>query len=552
MEATPSKIIDFFNGFKQSVIPLFQRQYEWAERNWETLWDDTVERYEDERDVDHFLGAIVTIPARSVPVGVSKFLVIDGQQRLTTIALLMCAIRDSLPSDAKQRNRIQRHYLFNEDYEGWDQFKLLPTQPDRAGFRALALGEDAPQPSRMRDAYAYFCKKIAAKDSEGNAIDAVRLLETVEQRLMVVSINLGDSDDPYLIFESLNFKGSPLTQADLVRNYFLMRFPTTEQESVYQALWLPMEARLGEHLTEFMRVCLMQDGAEVRKGEIYRELKRRLQELDGVGVRRELQRMHDLSKSYLALVDPSKEPDPAVRRRLAIASRLEVATSHPLLLRIHDRYRRGEVSAEELDKFIAVIESYAIRRFFCDVPTNQLKKIYLGLAKTYVDESPAAWLADKLAPGLYGRRWPRDDEFRTAWRQFPLYLRRERCRLVLELLELDHGHKEQADLENASIEHVLPQTLSDWWRDHLGDDREVHSAVLHTVGNLTLTCYNAELSNDTLAEKQETLAQSHFSLNAHFAGLSAWRRAEIEGRAELLFARALRLWPGPVGPAAQE
>ena len=232
MEASPTKVIQFFNGFKQSVIPLFQRRYEWEKKHWATLWNDTLERYEAEKEVDHFLGAIVTSPAKSVPVGVSKFLVIDGQQRLTTLAILLCALRDSLPPEAKERNRIQKHYLLNEDYGDWDHLKLLPTQTDRDAFKALVLDASETPVSRMRDAYEFFRKCVAGKDSDGNAIDACRLLNTIEHRLMVVSINLGDADDPYLIFESLNFKGSPLTQADLVRNYFLMKLPVGTQQRV--------------------------------------------------------------------------------------------------------------------------------------------------------------------------------------------------------------------------------------------------------------------------------------------------------------------------------
>ena len=141
MEAFPSQIIQFFNGFKQSVIPLFQRPYEWRVPNWQTFWEDALERYELSTDASHFMGAIVTMPARSVPVGVAKHLIIDGQQRLTTLALLLCAIRDELPSDAKvARTRIQNHYLTNDGYEGWDYLKFLPTQDDRDGFKALISG----------------------------------------------------------------------------------------------------------------------------------------------------------------------------------------------------------------------------------------------------------------------------------------------------------------------------------------------------------------------------------------------------------------------------
>jgi uncharacterized protein with ParB-like and HNH nuclease domain len=195
------------------------------------------------------------MPAKSVPVGVSKFLLIDGQQRLTTIAVLMCAIRDALDSTQQVvRRRIQNFYLTNEGYEGIDFFKLMPTQGDRDLYAPLIQGEDQNLPeSQFKKAYEYFRKRLRERNSEDKATDPKRVLEIIETRLLAVMINLSDTDDPYLIFESLNFKGSPLEQADLVRNYFLMRFPVTDQQAVYDGLWLPMQNRLGPNLTEFMR-----------------------------------------------------------------------------------------------------------------------------------------------------------------------------------------------------------------------------------------------------------------------------------------------------------
>jgi uncharacterized protein with ParB-like and HNH nuclease domain len=258
MEATPTQIINYFSGFKQNVVPLFQRPYTWSERQWRTLWEDIVAFYGrggiDSKST-HFMGAVVTMPARSVPVGVSKFLVIDGQQRLTTIATLLCAIRDDLnTADQVPKRRIQNHYLTNDGYEGLDFFKLLPTQGDRAAYSPLVQNSTAELPdSQFKKSYDFYRRRLKDRDDDGNPLDAKRILEIVETRLMVVMINLGDNDDPYLIFESLNFKGSPLEQADLVRNYFLMRFPVTDQPGVYDGLWLPMQTRLGPSLTEFMR-----------------------------------------------------------------------------------------------------------------------------------------------------------------------------------------------------------------------------------------------------------------------------------------------------------
>ena len=273
MEATPTQIINYFSGFKQNIVPLFQRPYTWGERQWRTLWEDIFNFYghEGEAKSTHFMGAVVTMPARSVPVGVSKFLVIDGQQRLTTIALLLCAIRDGLPAtETTAQRRIQNHYLTNDGFEDLDFFKLLPTQADRLAYSPLIHRSASATPeSQFKKAYDFFRRRLRSQDDDGNPLDSKRILEIVESRLMAVMINLSDNDDPYLIFESLNFKGSPLEQADLVRNYFLMRFPVTDQQAVYDDIWLPMQSRLGPNLTEFMRHFLGSEGEEVRKGDVY-------------------------------------------------------------------------------------------------------------------------------------------------------------------------------------------------------------------------------------------------------------------------------------------
>ena len=217
------------------------------------------ENHEGRPKAVHFMGAIVTMPAVSVPVGVLKFLIIDGQQRLTTVALLLCAIRDALPAtSANQKSKSQDFYLTNFGYPGLDFFKLLPTQGDREKYSPILQNLAAPFPdSRFKRAYDFFRRRLREQIDESTSVDPGRILEIIETRLMAVMINLSDSDDPYLIFESLNFKGFPLEQADLVRNYFMMRFPVGEQQAVYDQLWLPMQNRLGPNLTEFMRHFLV-------------------------------------------------------------------------------------------------------------------------------------------------------------------------------------------------------------------------------------------------------------------------------------------------------
>ena len=549
MEARPSKITEFFDGTKQMMVPLFQRSYEWTAKDWETLWADLLEQYErSEADTvaTHFTGAIVTAPARSVPVGVSKFLVIDGQQRLTTIAVLICAMRTFLEPESKEYRRLTK-LLINEDYDELDYFKLLPTQPDRPAFQALVGAK--PQPgTRFTEALEFFKKKIAGTDSDGEKLDLDRLTNAIQNRLTVVAIHLGDTDDPYLIFESLNAKGAPLTQADLIRNYLLLRLHSNAQQKSYEEAWLPMQALLpGEHLTEFMRQFLMMTGEEVAKSAIYSVLKRRLLSVSDASIATELQRMQQASLLYAEIVGLKKTADENIATGLGRLRRWEIATANPFVLKLLEAKSKGTVSAADVAKCLATIESFAVRRTVCGVPTNQLKRIFLSIAKEMPNADIPAWLSKTLATGTSGRRWPKDEEFKESLLRYRAYAQPiDRCKFLLETLEEHHGHKEPATFESATIEHVMPQTLNAEWRTMLGAGADdIHEKWLDLLGNLTLTGYNSELSNDPFPRKKALLSDSHFEMNKWIAAREQWTETELRERTDLVFTKAKAIWPRP-------
>jgi len=365
MEATPTQIINYFSGFKQNLVPLFKAVH-LGERQWRTLWEDVVAFYgppDQDSKSTHFMGAVVTMPARSVPIGVSKFMVIDGQQRLTTIAILLCAIRDSLSSSEQvQRRRIQNHYLTNDGYDGSELFKLLPTQGDRAAYAPLIQELPELPDSQFKKAYAYYRRRLKDFDDEDNQLDAKRILEILETRLMVVMINLSDSDDPYLIFESLNFKGAPLEQSDLVRNYFLMRFPVSDQQVVYDNLWLPMQTRLGPNLAEFMRHYLGSEGEEVRKGDVYAAIKRLVSDSDPAAVRLLMTRMAQMAVFYSRIATIAPEEEERFGKFFTIFRRLDFGTAYPLLLSLYEDYADGQFGADEFVACLRVLDSYIVRR----------------------------------------------------------------------------------------------------------------------------------------------------------------------------------------------
>jgi uncharacterized protein with ParB-like and HNH nuclease domain len=551
MEANPTLIINYFSGFKQNLVPLFQRPYTWGEKQWRTLWEDILSFYdypEGESRATHFMGAVVTMPARSVPVGVSKFLVIDGQQRLTSVALLMSAIRDALPATAEVRKRkIQNFYLTNDGYDGTDFFKLLPTQGDRDGYSPIIQNSTTSFPdSQFKKAYEFFRRRLRDQVEEGKSIDASKILELVESRLMVVMINLSDNDDPYLIFESLNFKGSPLEQADLVRNYFLMRFTVNEQQAVYEHLWIPMQNRLGATLTEFMRHFLGAEGEDVRKGDVYASIKRLVTDAETASVKLLMTRMEQLSVLYSRIETANLEPNFQFRTYFEYFRRLDFGTVYPLLLALYEDYEDGQFAEEEFLSILRMLFSFIIRRMVVGVPSNSLAGLFVGLCKTKpVTETPSAWLSAELCSQEKNRRWPTDKEFSQAWMDTELYGRRA-CSVILEAIEANFEHHEAVQLDQATVEHVMPQTLSPEWEAMLGATAPtIHADWLHTIGNLTLTGYNPELSNKAYSEKRTVYGLSHFELNRYFANFESWGQPMIADRATALLKFALRIWPRP-------
>jgi hypothetical protein len=442
-------------------------------------------------------------------------------------------------------------YLLNRNDEGPDRLKLLPTHGDRDVYKGLVLDRALPTaPCRIKSAYEYFKQRVT-EDHDSTRIDPNRLLETIEQSLQVVMINLGDTDDPYLIFESLNAKGEPLTQADLVRNYVLMKFRHSleaggEQERVYEQCWRPIQDSLGPALTNFLRHYCMKDGATVKEGTVYSAIKARLAGLgDSVALEGELKEMKRLGGFYERFINPMTETNVALQSRLTAFNELDVTTCYPFLLRLFASHANQAFSDDDLEQCLHLIESFVVRRAVCAVPTNSLGKLFMQWSKDYRESDIVRWLGLKMAAGTGNSRWPSDAQFKADFQAREQYGRKA-TKHVLASLETNFDHKEPADLSTTTIEHLMPQELNDNWRQMLGDNYEdTYNRLLHTFGNLTLTGYNSELGNLPFGEKQHQLTTSHIELNRWICQQPAWNATTIESRATGLADTAIKIWLGP-------
>ena len=371
MKASETKLQRVIEGTNQYVVPLFQRKYSWDTKEWNTLWEDLFELYEEENPRSHFIGSIVTMPTQSVPEGVAKFLLIDGQQRFTTIFILLSVLRDKARTTASGTlaDEIEQTLLKNPFKQGHDAFKLLPTQGDRESFLSVIKNEVVSTDDQIVRAYKFFERKVRASQ----ILDLEKLKQIIVSQLILVSIVLDRDDNPHLVFESLNAKGRALSQADLIRNYFFMKIHVDEQERLYGACWTPMQDRLGENLTECIRHFLMKDGGVIKQGEIYFALKERADEKSPQQIVEYLQEITRFAEYYARLLTPSLEPSANISHQMHRLNRIEVTTAYPFLLNIYNDHTAGTVSESEFAEILRILENFMVRRFVCGVPTYGTK-----------------------------------------------------------------------------------------------------------------------------------------------------------------------------------
>lgn len=546
MKAGETTVKALLDGQKQYVVPLFQRPYSWRNRQWQTLWQDIVELYGSASTASHFIGSIVTLSQSGSPEGITPFLLIDGQQRLTTLCILLAALRDyGQRSHPEVAERIHGLYLENRYVKEDDRFKVLCTHGDRPAFASVVDRRNPAPNSPIAEAYRFFFRRLQEYADQPGGFDPARFEVALLSQLIVVSISLERDDNPYRIFESLNAKGMSLTQSDLLRNYFFMRLPVSDHEELYSDVWKPMEVRLGEDIDAFIRDFLVKDGRFIRASDVYETWKERLDPLSPNDIRDALNMLSRFADYYACLARPQSELHPGVRQQLSRLNRWGGTTVYPFLLNLYEDVTGGHLDKDGLAQILRLIESFLVRRLFARIPTNELNRLFISL---YSQLPRGDDLVDAVWNTLSKRRWPTDSEFRERILQHPLYVgsRPEQRKLILETLEESYGHKEPVDLRGLQIEHIMPQNPSQDWLTELGNDAsDVHRQLVHTLGNLTLTAYNQELSGSLFERKQQILSGSHLELNRDIAKASQWTGAEIENRARHLADIAVNIWPGP-------
>jgi hypothetical protein len=545
LKAEEMRLGPLLEGPRQYVVPYFQRAYSWRRRQWTTLFDDILELYELGSRNSHFLGSMVLLAEHNEADPLPHTLVIDGQQRIVTLSLFLAAIRDTIKtSDAQFAERIHSQYLMNVEQDG---VKVLTTHQDRDAFATVIRTAKEPEASPIRDAYRTF--KDAIQEQVDKSIDLDRLVHIVTSQLSFVAITLDAEDNPYRIFESLNAKGMPLTQGDLLRNYFFMRLPPAEHERWYNTVWSPMQSRLGERFDDYMRDFLLKEGQTVRPDEVYQEWRKRLAPLDEEGIRDVLHELADWSLEYDQILHPQREADLEVRRRLqrlTAWSKTVPFQFNPLLLRLHADYRRGSLTAQQVTRVFLAVESLLVRRLFVNAPVRDDNQLLIAIYNGTSDEPDrAAAFVEALARPEVG--WPSDEDFTEGVVRHPLYFAShpDQRKAIAEALEDSYEHRAPVRYEQLDLQLITPLLPRSDWLAEMGVGEEQYWKSIGTLGNFTWVPRGRAPDLGVAERKKELLRMTRYGLELvkDFATVERWSAQAIEDRSRRLAARAVTVWP---------
>lgn len=566
MQAGETTLNKLLNTSRQFIVPIFQRNYSWQKSQYEQLWFDILRASKFKEKQNHFIGSIVYIDMGTPAGRPQQLLLIDGQQRLTTISILLCAIKDyvqkfNLETKLINLAKIKNQFLYNSDEIDEDKYKLLLNVQDKETYIKLIdntiFTVNKPATNIIK-CYEFFYERIEDFIKQYGQIDEIY---AGIFKLSLVSISLDkDSDNPQMIFESMNSTGKDLSQTDLLRNYLLMDLTPEKQTRLYKTYWKPMEELFGEDIYKndvnkfdyFIRdfLILKSDTGYICKiNNVYENFKRYY--LDNNCEKFAVLKDLFTYAKYYACIDLLQENDDELKLYWQEFKKLDSHVVYPFLLKLYDDYSRQILIKEDFKKILQVVISYLWRRAICEIPTNSLSKTFATLYQAVDKDDYVNSVIKAFVFKSSYKRFPSDYEVREKLQTKDIYHFRLR-KYLLEALE-NYYHKEPIDLNTANytIEHIMPQNIEHnlSWQQMLGEDwQEVHSLYLHSLGNLTITGYNAEMSNKSFVEKvngESGFKHSHLKLNESIAQCDVWNKKAIQRRTNILTDIILKIWKYP-------
>lgn len=559
MNGNAQKLIKYLDGAsKRFIIPVYQRNYDWKMEHCKQLYDDLVKIIRQNRK-SHFFGSIVSVQSESGTM--EEFLIIDGQQRLTTISLLLLAIYHLLSSgkmvsrDHQLTDKILKKYLIDEYEPEEKRIKLKPIKNDQKAFGILFDQDEEYIPdSNLTINYRYFYDRI-----QHGELDIDELFDAI-CKLEIINISLNHEDNPQLIFESLNSTGLNLSEGDKIRNYILMGLPNDQQTKFYEKYWNRIESYTDYDVSSFVRDYLsIKQQSTPNMNSVYPTFKKYVEDAEVADIEPLLKDLLEYAKRYAFLIKGGHS-DERLNSCIYRLNRLSTSVTRPFLLEVIRLSESGALTADELIEVFHFTESYLFRRAICDLPTNALNRIFLLLHREIIRfDGDESHYVEKFKYALLSKRertrFPSDEEFAECMSTRNIYGMNPKNKLYLfERLENSEtsetkdvwGHLDRGEY---SIEHIMPQHLTAAWIVSLGDNYEaIHTNWLHRLANLTLTAYNSRYSNSPFAEKRDMphgFKDSGLRINQWVGRKEQWGLPELEERDQLLKNTVIGIWPYP-------
>jgi len=563
LKASERKITKLFSESDTVFsIPVYQRDYNWQEKQCQRLFKDILQTGKNEKVSSYFLGSIVYIHDGIYGVGEKEFHVIDGQQRMTTLTLLFLAIYFKLKGTilAKDADKIYNQYVVNPYSEKEIKLKLLPPEENLYILNKISHNKfnelEAFQDRNMLKNYLFFEKEL-----ENLSFDDMKHLSNGIEKLIYIDIALEKGkDDPQKIFESLNSTGLDLSQGDLIRNYILMDLERGEQNRIYKEIWIPIEnnckvsdgSEITSYVSDFIRDYLTLKTEKISsKPKVFETFKAYYEKEND----EKLEDMKKYSEAYSYIIKPSLEKDRDIQRELDYLKSLDKTVINTFLIGILKDYKDNILEKDELVNMLILLQSYLWRRYITEKPTNALNKIFQGM---YGKISRSGNYYENLVDVLMAEDFPTDEELESALKLKNVYKDKEKLNYVFKKLE-NYNHNELIDFENEkiTIEHIFPQKPNKAWKENYSDNElEQMISFKDTISNLTLTGSNSNLSNKAFHEKRDDevhgYRNSKLYMNKYLGRLEEWNLLSMEARFESLYDDIIKIWKRPEDKATND
>lgn len=522
-------------------IPVYQRNYDWSESNCNRLLDDIYTIMESGEK--HFLGTIVFMAAKSGGFTLQEYVIIDGQQRLTTLMLILKAlsvVAEECGDDCY--HEIEESYLHNKYCDEEFKVKLKPIKSDNNQFLLLLSGklDDMDEETHIYQNFM-LCKSRFEKWAEKGLLPSAILDALTKLEIVEIVLTKGE-DDPQVIFESINSTGLELSNADLIRNFLLMN--ADDQEKLYEDYWLPIEKLLRKKMDYFnlddffSHYIVYKTSKPVNSRQLYSRFVQLFKE-SGFSHESCLKELKYYAGIYSAFVNGNKDYSKRINDLLNRLRILNQSTCYPFLFHVFDDFHKQIISEDVVESVLQFLLAYLLRRLVCGVPSNTLRGLFTYLYnRIFKVSSNKQKYYEALNKFLFTVSSkdvvPSAVEFERSLKIANIYGNPALCRFLL--LDIENGDgKEVLQAENLTIEHIMPQTLSADWNYISSEEHEIY---LHTLGNLSVTGYNSELSNKSFKEKQEIIRENSKAvvLNSDVLDKDSWQIADIQARADRLSA----------------